>query len=176
MCEIRAVGSPRPDLLGAREMRGRPARSVAHRRANSIGRVVVALDGSDEYSFVLEACVAVARPASAEVEVIDYGNRNDPWECAVWLAKHGVASAWRSAPSSNHAADAVLGAAQHPRADLLIIGATHPSIRRPLPAYVMNRVLQSCACPVLIVPARDLAVSRHAPQVVVDPGLGRQTV
>jgi nucleotide-binding universal stress UspA family protein len=170
------VGSPTHQVLAQATRPVLAVRNVAPRRGNSIGRVVIALDGSDEYASVLEACVAVAEPASAEVEVIDYGNRNDPWQCAVWLAKHGVTSTWRSAPSSNHAADEVLGAAQHPRADLLIIGATSPSISRPLPAYVMNRVLQSCPCPLLIVPARDLASSRRASQVVVDPGVGQQTV
>jgi nucleotide-binding universal stress UspA family protein len=114
---------------------------------------------------MVQACVDVAQPASAEVEVIYFGNRNDRWLGGVAdrLAKHGVTPTWRSARGGNHSADEILAATLNPRADLLIIGARHPQDRSLLAPDVMNRVLQSCPCPLLVAPARDLAKTRCAP-------------
>jgi nucleotide-binding universal stress UspA family protein len=139
-------------------------RSVNRRRENPIGRVVVALDGSGDYADMVRACLDVAKPASAQVEVIHFGNQNNRPLSAVAdrLAKHGVTAIWRHG-SVDHAADEILTAALHPTADLLIIGAPRAGGRPPLAADLMNRLLQSCPCPLMVVPARDLTKTRYAP-------------
>jgi nucleotide-binding universal stress UspA family protein len=137
-------------------------RNVKPHRASRIGRVVLALDGSGDYDCMVQACIDVAQPASAEVEVTNFGVRNERRLLAVAdrLAKHGVTAILRSARDRNHAADQILSAVLHPRADLLIIGAPHARAGALVAARVMNRVLQSCPCPLLVAPARDLVKTR----------------
>jgi nucleotide-binding universal stress UspA family protein len=172
------IGSRTQQVLAQATRPVLAVRNVKPRRGRGIGRVVLALDASSDHAGLVQACVDVAQPASAEVEVIHFGNRNDRWLSAVVdrLAKHGLTPTWRSARGGKHAADEILAAALNPRADLLIIGATPLRARSLLAPDVMSRVLQSCPCPLLVAPARDVAKTRCAPLAAAHPRMRRQAV
>jgi nucleotide-binding universal stress UspA family protein len=172
------IGSRTQQVLAQATRPVLAVRNVKARRGGGIGRVVLALDESGDHACLVQACVDIALPASAEVEVIHFGNRHDRWLSAVAdrLAKRGLAPTWRSAGGGKHAADQIIAAALNERADLLIIGATPPRARSLLAPDVMSRVLQSCPCPLLVIPARDQAKTRSAPLARPHSQLRRQTV
>jgi nucleotide-binding universal stress UspA family protein len=158
------IGSRTQQVLAQATRPVLAVRNVKPRRASGISRVVIALDGSGDHAGVVQACIDVAQPASAEVEVIHFGNRNERWLSAVAdrLARYGVTPRWRSARGGEYAADEMVASAESLRADLLIIGSTHPGARSLLAPGVMNRLLQTCPCPLLVVPGRDQAKTRSA--------------
>ena len=135
-----------------------PVLAVRHARrrgGRGICRIVLALDSSSDPAGAVRACVEIARAASAYVEVIDFGPRNDRRLSAVAgrMAKHGITPAWRHARSAFHAADEIVAAVLDFRADLLVIGPTHRRVRTPLATDVITRLLQLCPCPLLVAPA-----------------------
>jgi nucleotide-binding universal stress UspA family protein len=138
-------------------------RNVGRQRGGRLGRVVLVLNGSGDFAGLVEACLDVAQPASAQVEVVHFGDRNGKAISGVadQLARHGVTPTWRHV-GGNQAADEILDVAHHLTADILVVGATSPGDRWPLAAGVMNRLLQSCPCPLLVVPTAELAKTRGA--------------
>jgi nucleotide-binding universal stress UspA family protein len=134
-------------------------RSVKPGLRNGIRRVVLVLDGSGDDESVVQAGMDVAQPAKAGVEVMDFGNRNDRWIGGVdnQLTKHGVAHTWRRVRDGRHAGDEILAAVQNTRADLLVIGATQSRLRSRLAPGLTAKLLQSCPCPLLVAPARELS-------------------
>jgi nucleotide-binding universal stress UspA family protein len=168
------IGSRTQQVLAQTTRPVLAVRNVKPRRASGIGRVVVALDGFGDQS-LLRACVDVAQPSSADVEVLHFGNQNERSVIPVAdrLAKHGITPTWRSARGGKHAADEILAAAQNPRAGVLIIGATRPGTSSLLAPDVVNTLLQTCPCPLLVVPGRDLTKTRGASIARSNSGLAR---
>jgi nucleotide-binding universal stress UspA family protein len=177
----RGLGELHSFLIGSRtqQVLARATTPVlAVRRAKSRGRrgivrVVLALDSSSDTAKAVQACVDIAQPASAQVEVIDFGKRNDRRLNAVFdrLARHRITPTWRHARNDFHAADEIVTAASDFRADLLVIGSTHLRVRTLAPS-VMTRLLQSCPCPVLVAPAEGPTKSHRTS----DSGLRLETI
>jgi nucleotide-binding universal stress UspA family protein len=140
-------------------------RHARHRGGRGIGRIVLALDSSADCGSAVRACVEIARSASVQVEVIDFGKRNGRWLSAVSarLAKHGITPTWRHARNAFHAADEIVAAASDFRADLVVIGLTRRRVGTPLAPEVMTRLLHSCPCPLLVAPAEEPATDRRTP-------------
>jgi nucleotide-binding universal stress UspA family protein len=140
-------------------------RNVKPSLRSGIRRVVLVLDGSRDDESIVHAGIDIAQPAAAGVEVIDFGNRSDRWigVVASHLAKHGVSHTWRRVRDGGHAADEILAAVQNTRTDLLVIGATQSRLRSRLAPGLTAKLLQSCPCPLLVAPARELSKTRLTP-------------
>jgi nucleotide-binding universal stress UspA family protein len=148
------IGSRTQQVLARATTPVLAVRNAKHRPGRGIDRVVLALDGSVDPAYAVQACVDIAQPASAELDVIDFGKRNDRRlsQAIEELAQHGITPRWRHARGDRHPADEILALVSDSRADLLIIGPTAAPIRGGLGPEVMTRLLQSCPCPLLVAP------------------------
>jgi nucleotide-binding universal stress UspA family protein len=140
-------------------------RNVKPGLRSGIRRVVLVLDGSGDDESIVQAGIDIAQPAAAGVEVMDFGNRNDRWIGAVdnHLAKHGVSHTWRHVRDGGNAGHEILAAVQNTRTDFLVIGATQSRLRSRLAPGLTAKLLQSCPCPLLVAPARELSKIRFTP-------------
>ncbi len=148
------IGSRTQQVLALATAPVLAVRNARHRPGRGIGRVVLALDGSIDSACAVQACVDIAQPASAELDVIDFGKWNDRRlsQAHEELAQHGITPRWRRARGDHHPADEILALVSDARADLLIIGPTPAPVRGRLGLEVMTRLLQSCPCPLLVAP------------------------
>jgi nucleotide-binding universal stress UspA family protein len=170
------IGSRTQQVLARATSPVLAVRRAKYRGGRGIGRIVLALDGSSTDSAnSVRACVDLARPASAQVAIVEFGRRNHRRLSAVSdrLAKHGITATWRHARNDFHAADEIVAAASDFRADLLVIGPTPRRGRALLAPDVMTRLLQSCPCPLMVAPAAELSKSRRTLPADPDSG-GRQ--
>jgi nucleotide-binding universal stress UspA family protein len=140
-------------------------RNVTPSSRSDIRRVVLVLDGSGDDGPIVQAGLAIAQPASARVEVMDFGNRNSRWIGVLdnHLAKHGASHTWRHLGDGRHAGDEILAAVRSTRADVLVIGAPQSRLRSRLAPGLTGKLLQSCSCPLLVAPAHELSKVRCMP-------------
>jgi nucleotide-binding universal stress UspA family protein len=140
-------------------------RNVKPGLRSGIRRVVLVLDGSGDDESIVQAGIDIAQPAAAGVEVMDFGNRNDRWIGAVdnHLAKHGVSHTWRHVRDGGNAGHEILAAVRNTRTDFLVIAATQSRLRSRLAPGLTAKLLQSCPCPLLVAPARELSTIRLTP-------------
>lgn len=153
------IGSRTQQVLARATVPVLAVRNAKHGPGRDIGRVVLALDGGIDSASAVQACIDIAQPASAEVDVIDFGKRNDRRLSLALeeLVQHGINPRWRHARGDHQPADEILALVSDSRADLLIIGPTQASVGGRLGPEVMTRLLQSCRCPLLVVPTRKPA-------------------
>jgi nucleotide-binding universal stress UspA family protein len=140
-------------------------RNVKPGLRSGIRRVVVVLDGSGDDESTVQAGIDIAQPAAAGVEVMDFGNRTDRWIGAVdsHLAKHGVSHTWRRVRDGGNAGDEILTAVRSARTDFVVIAATQSRLRSRLAPGLTAKLLQSCPCPLLVAPTRELSKIRSMP-------------
>jgi nucleotide-binding universal stress UspA family protein len=139
-------------------------------------RVVLVLDGSGDDESVVQAGIDMSQPAAAQVEVMDFGNRNERWVGAVHshLAKHGVSHTWRQVRDAGNAGDEILTAVQNTRTDCVVIAATQSRLRSRLAPGLTAKLLQSCPCPLLVAPAHELSNLQFTPLGAIASSAPRQ--
>jgi nucleotide-binding universal stress UspA family protein len=171
------IGSRTQQVLARATCPVLAVRHTKHRGGRGIGRVVIALDGSGDSAGAVRACVDIAQRASAQVEAIAFGKWNDRRLSAVSdrLAKHGISPTWRHARNGFHAAEEIVAAARDFRADLLVIGPTHARTRTLLTPDIIGRLLQSCPCPLLVIPTEARTKSHGTGPAAPGPGVRRVT-
>ena len=164
------VPSRTQQVLGQADRPVLAVRQTGHRAGKVLRRIVLALDGDADNACALQACVDLASPSAAEVEVIHFGNGNDPQIRAVvtCLADHGLTATWQRSPDHSHPADEIISAVARAKADIVIIGARQTAPWSIFVGDVTLRVLGSCPCPVLVSPRPGLTSVACTPLDQVD--------